>query len=581
MPVHNADIADKFNQVANLLAIEGGNTFRIRAYRRAARNISNLSRNVSHMVEEGDDLTKLIGIGDDLADKIEEMVETGELGLLKKLKERVPQGLLEMLKISGLGPKRVRELHEQLGITSLEELKEAAENERIRELDGFGEKTEAKIREGISKLGEGESRTLLYVAEQRVEPLLEYLESSESITRTVVAGSYRRRKETVGDIDILMVCYDKTEAMEHFVGYEDVEEVSAHGRDKSTVFLRSGLQVDARAVGEESFGAALHYFTGSQAHNVAIRDRGVGEGLKINEYGVFKKESEERIGGEAEKEVFESVGLTYIPPELREDRGEIDAAEEGYLPELIGVQDVKGDLQSHTTASDGQNTLEEMAVAAKERGLEYLAVTDHSKKVTVANGLDEERLSDQIDEIEQFNDNHEAIRLLRSSEVDILEDGSLDLSDEILERLDVCIIAVHSRFNLPEEEQTERIVKAMHHPNAHILAHPTGRLINEREPYDVDMERVIEAAKDTGTIMEVNASPHRLDMADNHCKMAKEKGVKVAISTDAHSTEELNMMKYGVWQARRGWLEAEDVVNTMSWPDLENLLQEKKSNSND
>ncbi len=574
MPVHNADIAEKFEQVANLLAIEGGNQFRIRAYRRAARNIGNLSRNVSHMVQEGEDLTELIGIGEDLSAKIEEIVDTGELSLLNKLKERVPQGLLEMLNISGLGPKRARKLHEQLGVTSIEELREAAENGRIRELDGFGEKTESNIRKGISKLGKGEERILLYVAEQRVKPLIEYLEESETIDRAVVAGSFRRRKETVGDIDILIVCDDKQGAMERFLNYEDVEEVSEHGDDKSSVILQSGLQVDVRAVARENFGAALHYFTGSQAHNVAIRERGAGKGLKINEYGVFKEEKEERIGGKTEAEVFDSVNLTYIPPELREDRGEIGAAEDGSLPELVKLRNIKGDLQSHTTASDGQNTLDDMAAKAQERGLEYLAVTDHSKKVTVANGLDEERLKEQIERIQDFNESHDGVRLLRSSEVDILEDGSLDLPDRVLEKLDICIIAVHSKFNLSEKDQTDRIVRAMHNPNAHILGHPTGRLINEREPYEVDMEQVVESARDTGTILEVNASPHRLDMADNHCKMAKEKGVKVAISTDAHSTDELNMMKYGVWQARRGWLESEDVVNTRSWNDLKRILKD-------
>ena len=578
MPVHNADVAKMFNQVADLLDIEGGNRFRIRAYRRAAQNIGNLSRNVAHMVEEEEDLTQLTGIGEDLADKIREIVETGKLTQLEELKEEVPQGLLQTLNVAGLGPKRVKKLHEQLGIKNLEDLKDAAESGKIKELEGFGEQTQSKILEDISRIGERDQRTLLYVAEQIVKPLLEYLDSAETVTRSVVAGSYRRRKETVGDIDILIVCEDQEQAMEHFIAYEDADEVLAHGEEKSSVVLKSGLQVDVRAVAAESYGAALHYFTGSQAHNIAIRARGMQRDLKINEYGIFRTVEEEgRVGGKTESEVYESVDLTYIPPELREDRGEMEAAESGSLPDLISQEDIKGDLQSHTTESDGQNSLEEMAAAAEKRGLEYLAITDHSKKVTVANGLDEDRLADQIDKIDELNKDLEGIRVLKSSEVDILRDGSLDLPSSILDRLDVCVIAVHSQFNLSEEDQTDRIIKAMAHPNTHILAHPTGRLINEREPYDVDVERLVRAAREKGCIMELNASPHRLDLADNYCKMAKEMGVKIAISTDAHSTDELNWMKYGVWQARRGWLEPDDVVNTKNLDDFLDLLADLKN----
>ncbi|MFW6421206.1 MAG: DNA polymerase/3'-5' exonuclease PolX [Candidatus Bipolaricaulota bacterium] len=572
MPVHNSDIANKFKRVADLLAIAGGNRFRIRAYRNASQTIRSLSRNVAHMVERDEDLTQLEGIGEDLAEKIAEMVNTGRLRQLQELEQENPAELVDALRIEGLGPKRIKQLHEELGIKTIEDLKEAAQSGKIQEVEGFGEKIQRKIMEDIEAAGKEERRTKLSVAEEIVKPLIDYLANGEGVVRVTAAGSYRRRKETVGDIDILVVARDGETTMEHFLNYEDVGEVAAKGDTKSTVYLRTGLQVDVRVVPEESYGAALHYFTGSKEHNVAIRERGIKRDLKINEYGVFEGSEGRRVAGASEEAVFKSVDLPYITPELRENRGEIRAAAEGNLPDLIRLEDLRGDLHSHTQATDGHYSLEEMARAAQEKGYDYLAISDHSKRVSMVNGLDARRLEKQIGQIEELNRKFQDFQLLKSIEVDILEDGSLDLPDQILSRLDMVIAAVHSRFNLPEEEQTKRITRAVENPLVSVLAHPTGRMIGEREPYEVDLEKVMEAAKKHHCAMELNASPQRLDLTDYHCKMAKEKGVKVVISTDSHRLDNLDWMRYGIWQARRGWLEAEDVLNTRNWAQIRGLL---------
>lgn len=572
MPVHNSDVADIFSQIADLLDIQGANEYRIRAYRTAAQTIGSLSRNVSDMVEEGEDLTELPGIGEDLAGKIEEIVETGTLEQLQKLRAETPAELADALNIAGLGPKRVKKLHEELGIDTLDELKAAAEAGEIRQVHGFGKKIEQKILEDIKEAGEEEERTKLVKAEEVVGPLLDYLNEAEGVDEVVVAGSYRRRKETVGDLDVLVTCDANEQVMNHFMNYEDVDEVVSHGDTRSTVILRSGLQVDVRVVAEESYGAALHYFTGSKAHNIAVREMGVERGFKINEYGVFEDDDGKRVAGETEAEVYEVVDLPYIEPELRERRGEIEAAQQGALPDLITLDDIRGDLQSHSTATDGHYSIEEMAKAARERGHEYLAITDHSQRVAMTQGLDAERLAEQIEEIERLNRELNGIRVLKSVEVDILEDGSLDVSDGILKELDLRVCSIHSKFDLSRDQQTERIIQAMDNPYFNILAHPTGRLIGERDPYDVDMERIVEAAKERRCYLELNASPHRLDLSDIYCKMAKEMGVKIAISTDAHRTSELDWMRFGVWQGRRGWLEPEDVLNTRSWEGLKELL---------
>ena len=560
MPIHNGDIADRFDEVADLLEIEGANAFRVRAYRNAARTLRDLPQAVTGMVAEGADLTDLPGVGEDLASQIREIVATGELSRLRDLEAEVPPGLTEVLGIAGLGPKRVQALHANLGVETLGDLEAAAKSGKIRSLSGFGEKTEANILHELATRGSGEKRTRRRVAEEVAEPLAAYLRDVAGVEQVTVAGSYRRRKETVGDLDILATCTADSPVIARFVAYEDVRDVVSQGRTRSTVILKNGLQVDLRVLAQESYGAALHYFTGSKAHNIHVRKMGVEAGLKINEYGVFRDDA--RIAGSTEREVYDAVGLPYIPPELREDRGEIAAAQSDGLPDLVTLDDIRGNLHSHTKASDGAKTLREMAVAARARGWSYLAITDHSKAVAVANGLDADRLAAQVEEIEALNAELSGITLLKSIEVDILESGELDLPDDILGRLDLCVCAVHSHFELSRDKQTERILRAMDNPNFGILAHPTGRLISTRAGCALDMERVIRHAGETGAVLEINAQPDRLDLDDVHAKMARDAGVPLSIGTDAHTDAHLDMMRYGVDQARRGWLTAADVVNT-------------------
>lgn len=571
MPVQNVDVAEIFSKTADLLEMEDANPFRVRAYRNAARTISGLPQDISEMIRSGESLTELPGIGKDLAGKIKEIVETGTLSQLEELTERVAPQLIQLTKLAGLGPKRVKALHRELGITSPDELKEAARNKKIRELEGFGEKTEQSILEALEQGVGEEDRIKLLDAERRAKALVEYLKKTKGLKQIAVAGSFRRRKETVGDLDILVTCKKGTPIMDRFVEYDDVKKKISKGSTRSTVVLRSGLQVDLRVLPQVSYGAALHYFTGSKAHNIAVRKRGLKKKLKINEYGVFK--GEERVAGRKEEEVYDQVGLPYIPPELREDWGEIEAAEEDRLPDLITLKAIRGDLHTHTNETDGNATLLEMAEAARDRGYQYIAITEHSKKVTVAKGLDAERLEKQIEQIDRLNESLDNIRILKGIEVDILEDGSLDLPDEILKALDLRVCSVHYKQNLSRKEQTDRIVRAMDNPYFNILAHPTGRLINERKAYEIDMERIMKEARARGCFLELNAHPDRLDLTDRHCKMAKEMGVKVAISTDAHSTRDLEFMRFGVDQARRGWLEAEDVINTLTWKQLKAQLK--------
>jgi len=571
MPIQNADIAEIFSRVANLLEIEGANQFRVRAYRNAARTVGSLPRNAADMLDAEEDLSKLPGIGKDLAGKIAEIVKTGSLDQLEELEERTPAELNELMNISGLGPKRVSALYHELGVTSRKELKAAAEEEKIRDVEGFGKKTEQSILEELSKKEEGEKRVPLMQAEQRAAPLIDYLKNSKGIKKITVAGSYRRCKETVGDLDILVTCKKNSNVMDRFADYEDVQKVVSKGSTRSTVVLKSGLQVDVRVLPQVGYGAGLHYFTGSKAHNIAVRKRGVDRKFKINEYGVFK--GKERVAGKTEEEVYEKVGLPYIEPELREDRGEIEAAEKDNLPNLVRQKDIHGDLHAHTKATDGQASLEEMAMAAKKLGYEYLATTDHSKKVTMAKGLDESRLAAQIEEIDRLNEKFEDFRVLKGIEVDILEDGSLDLSDDILKELDVRVCSVHYNQNLSQKKQTHRVLKAMENPFFNILGHPTGRIIGQREPYEIDLEEIMKQAQENGCFLELNAEPDRLDLIDTHCKMAKDIGVKVAISTDAHSPAGLEFMRFGIGQARRGWLEADDVVNTRSLKKLIKMLK--------
>lgn len=571
MPIQNLDIAKSFHRMADLLEIEGANAFRVRAYRNAARTVEGMGDEIARMVENEEDLTELPGIGKDLAEKIVEIVRTGELRQLRDLEERIPSGLNRMMTIPGLGPKRIKALYRNLGITTRAELKTAAQEHRIQQVDGFGAKTEEAILAALQDGGEDEKRILLKEAEERAAPLAAHLEAGGDIRQLTIAGSFRRRKETVGDLDILVTCTDRVAVMDRFAAYENVEKVVSKGETRATVVLKSGLQVDLRVLGHNEYGAGLHYFTGSKAHNIAVRQRGVNRDLKINEYGVFR--GDRRIAGASEEEVYEAVGLSYIEPELRENQGEIEAAEKGLLPHLIQPADIQGDLHVHTTDTDGQHSLADMAEAARRMGYKYLAVTDHSQKVRMAKGLDTGRLSRQMERIDRLNASFEDFRLLKGIEVDILEDGRLDLPDDILKQLDICIGSVHYHQNLSRKRQTERILKAMENPCLNGVGHPTARLIGRRKGLDIDMKAVMTAARENGCFLELNAHPERLDLTDVNCRFAGESGVKVAVSTDAHSTGTLAHMRYGIGQARRGWLRAEDVVNTRP---LEGLLQMMK-----
>ena len=569
--VHNAEVATAFEEMADLLEIEGANPFRVRAYRFAARTLRDLPAEVGEMVAKGEDLTSLPGIGDDLAGKIKEILATGTAAAIEAQRKRVPATLTELLRIPGLGPKRVKTLAHELKIRSLSELQTAAQAGRVRTLAGFGEKTEQHILDALATRLAEAPRVQRAVAIPSAEALVAYLEQSSGVSRVIAAGSYRRGLETIGDLDILVTAPAGRTVMDRFVAYQEVRDVLAHGATKSSVRLQSGLQVDLRVVPQESYGAALLYFTGSKAHNVVLRQLAQQRGLKLNEYGVFR--GDKPVAGETEESVYASLGLPWIPPELREGRGEIDAAKAGRLPHLVDLQDLKGDLHAHTRATDGRNSLPEMAEAARLRGLRYFAITDHSRRLTMAKGLDSTRLLQQMEDIDQLNATLSGITILKGIEVDILEDGSLDLPDEVLGRLDLVVGAVHSRFNLSNRRQTERIMKAMDHPHFSILAHPSGRLIGRREPYEVDMLGIIRKARERRCFLEINAHPERLDLTDIHCRMAKEEGVLLAVNTDAHSMLDLENARFGVGQARRGWLEKTDVLNTRSYAELRKLLK--------
>ncbi|HYA37001.1 MAG TPA: DNA polymerase/3'-5' exonuclease PolX [Candidatus Methylomirabilis sp.] len=571
MPVHNADIAALFEEIADLLEIENANPFRVRAYRNAARQLQGMGVPAADMVAKSEDLTELPGIGDDLAAKIKEIVETGKCQFLEKLRKKTPPTITELLKMPGLGPKRVRTLYHELDVQTLPQLARAARDGRISELPGFGEKTERTILDAIAAHAAESKRFKLAVAAQYAEPLRKYLEKIPGVYRAMLAGSYRRCRETVGDLDILVTATDAVKVMDRFVAYDEVKDVMAKGSTRSTVILKSGLQVDLRVVEKHCFGAALQYFTGSKTHNIEIRRLAQERQLKISEYGVFK--GERRIAGDTEESVYRAIGLPWIAPELRENRGEIEAARAGKLPKLVELADLKGDLHAHTKATDGHNTLSEMAEAARRHGLEYLAITEHSRRLTVAHGLDPQQLRKQMHEIDRLNEQLREITLLKGIEVDILEDGRLDLPDDVLAECDLVIGAVHSKFSLSRAKQTERILRAMEHPYFTLLAHPTGRLLETREPYDVDMLRIIRQARGRGCFLELNAHPERLDLLDVYCQMARDEGVLVAVSSDAHSTQDFDNLRYGVGQARRGWLEKKDILNTRPLKLLRTLLR--------
>jgi len=574
MPIHNNDVAGIFDELADLLEIKGENQFRIRAYRNAARTVAGLTRSVADLVAEEKGLDGIPGVGKDLAEKIRTIVATKKLPLLEDLKKELPEGLSTLMKVRGLGPKKIATLYKELKIASLEDLKKAATDGKIRELAGFSVKTEQTILEGIgrTKVTErGPDRFKRAIAEQIVTPLFAELKKAKGVEEIAIAGSYRRSAETVGDVDILAAAEDSRDVMDRFVHYDDVAKVLAEGETKSSVLLRGGLQVDLRVVPLASFGAALHYFTGSKAHNIAVRLMGVKRKLKVNEYGVFR--GKKMIAGRTEEEIYKLFGMPYIEPELREDRGELQAALKGKLPRLVEIGDLRGDLHAHTKNTDGRFTAEEMAAAAKALGYEYLAITDHSKRVSMARGLDAGRLAQAVRDIDKLNARLKGITLLKSIECDILADGSLDLPDGILDELDLVVCSVHYNFNLSKEKQTERVIRALDNRRVNIFSHPTGRLINERPGYEIDLEKVMKAALERGCFLELNAHPDRLDLDDVHCQTAKRMGLKIAISTDAHSTDDLALMRFGVGQARRGWLGPADVINTRPLTELRKLLK--------
>lgn len=572
MPVHNADIAAIFNQIADLLEIESANPFRIRAYRNAARLLQGMGEEVSRYVQQGKELSALPGIGKDLAGKIQEILDTGRCQALEKLRKQTPAGLADLLHIPGLGPKRVHALYHELDIHTPEQLLRAAKDGRVRELPGFGAKTEQSIIADIEAHVQQKQRIKLVTAAQYAEPLVAHLKKVHGVEDVVVAGSYRRRKETVGDLDILVSAASSDNVMQAFVSYDEVRDVLARGTTRSTVLLRSGLQVDLRVVQKQSFGAALYYFTGSKAHNIAVRRRAQQRKLKINEYGVYQ--GDKQIAGASEESVFKAIDLPWIPPELRENTGEIEAAEQHRLPDLVELKDLRGDLHAHSKATDGHNSIQEMAQAAREFGLSYLAITEHSRHLTVAHGLDEKRLRKQIEDIDKLNAKLDGFTLLKGIELDILEDGQLDLPDPILAQLDLVIGAVHSKFNLSRAKQTQRILRAMDHPHFTLLAHPSGRLLETRDAYDVDMPRIIKHARERGCYLELNAQPDRLDLLDTYCHMARDEGVLISVNSDGHSIHDFTNLEFGIGQARRGWLEKKDVLNTRSLPQLRKLLRQ-------
>ena len=557
----NAQIAAAFKEIANRLEILGENPFRVRSYRKAARICGDMPAALADMLARDEDLTKIDGIGKSTAEKIAELVGTGTCATLGELRIKLPATLTELLTIESLGPKKVKLLYEQVGVAGVEDLARAARDGKLETLPGFGTKSVEKILAGIDRYRRAAGRFLLSRGIATAERIIGQL--ADLAERIDYAGSTRRGKETIGDVDILAVSADGGAIMDRFVAMDDVEEVIARGRTKCSVRLSDGLQVDLRVVPAESFGAAMHYFTGSKEHNVAVRDRAKHRGLKVNEYGVFKGEAEQRVGGAEEADVFEAVGLPYIEPELREDRGELAAAEAGKLPELIELADIRGDLQMHTTESDGKHSIREMAEAARVLGYEYIAITDHSKSTRIANGLDETRLAKHIEAIHKVDEQIEGIRVLAGIEVDVMADGSLDLDDAVLADCDLVQASIHSGFAMDRQKMTDRIRRAIRHPLVHILGHPTGRLLLRRDPYELDIEKVIATAVECDVWLEINAHPSRLDLKDTHACAARAAGAKITISTDAHSTDQLKLMPYGVQTARRAWLSKSDVMNCL------------------
>jgi len=560
--VRNLEIAKLFNEIADLLEIKDENIFKIRAYRRAAMNLESLTEEIEAVAARGG-LTEIAGIGKDLAAKIEQALETGRIEYLEELRREIPRGVVELMAIPGVGPKTAKLLFDRLQVDSVEKLEALAQEGKLLGLPGIKQKTVENIVKGIQVVKKGRERMLLGRALPLAREIIQTLEKLPQVRKISMAGSLRRMRETVRDFDLLITSTKPAKVMGTFTSLPQVAEVLVHGETKATIRHREGIQVDLRVVEPECFGAALQYFTGSKEHNIRVRELASRKGLKVSEYGVFNEATGKRLASATEEAVYKAIGLPYIPPELREDTGEVEAALEGRLPDLIELDDLRGDLHAHTNWSDGHHDLEALVEAAHRKGYEYVIVSDHSRSSTVAGGLSEEKLLEQIGKIRALNKKYTNFRILAGSECDILADGRLDFPDRVLAQLDIVLCAVHSRFKQARAEMTARIVKALSNPYVHILAHPTGRLIGERDPYDVDLEAVFAAAKQHGKAVEINAQPSRLDLNDHHARRAKELGVMLSIDTDTHFLDQLQNMTLGVATARRAWISKADVINTM------------------
>ncbi|MDI7261284.1 MAG: DNA polymerase/3'-5' exonuclease PolX [Thermodesulfobacteriota bacterium] len=561
----NKELANLFEKMADILEFKSENPFKISAYRKASRILGDLTQDIGEIAESGT-LKDIPGIGEGMAKKIEEYLKTGKVSKFEEVKKGVSDELIAMMDIPGMGPKTLALLHKERRIESLSQLEKAVEDGSLIGLPGMGEKKVENIKRGIQLLKQSKGRMNLGMAFPVAKRIVETLRKKTGSKKIEWAGSLRRMRENIGDIDILAAGPNHEKIVHAFTHLSEVKEVLSSGETKASVIVEGGLQIDLRVVEEDSYGAALQYFTGSKDHNIHLRGIAKSKGIKINEYGVFK--GDKKIGGKKEKDIYGALDMDWIEPELREDRGEIEAAQKGRLPKLVEESEIKGDLHVHSKWSDGHSTIEEIARAAQKRGCQYVAICDHSKSLKITHGLDESRLMKQMEEIDRINEKLKGFQILKGSEVDILGDGALDLSDKVLEKLDIVIAAIHSGFKQDKEKMTKRIIRAIENPLVHILAHPSGRLLGARDPYEVDIDEVMEAAKRNGKALEINAYFERLDLDDIHCRKAKEMEIRVAIGTDAHHLDQMWMMSLGVAVARRGWLETKDVLNALSLKEL-------------
>lgn len=557
-------------EIGLLLELEGASSFKVRAYSRGVRSISYLGEDIDSVAKRGT-LTDIPGIGKGLSEVIKRYLTTGKVELLEKLRTRVPIKVLELDAVPGLGPKKIKLLYDKLRVTDLESLETAANKGEIANLSGFSEKSQEQIIDGIQVVRAGMERTLLADAIVEAEKIKENLRKLPSVKQIKIAGSTRRRRETIGDLDLLVDATDSEAVMDVFVGSDDVATIIAHGSTKSSIRLETGLQIDLRVIPGESFGAGLQYFTGNVDHNVRLRSIAQKMNLRLNEYGLFKKKK--KVAGDNEEGIYEKLGLQWVPPELRENQGEIEAAQNGSLPKLIEIKNVRGDLHSHTDQSDGKNTIEEMLDAAQAKRYKYYCVSDHTQSLTIANGMDESRLLKQIDEIDDLNASGRwKMKILKGAEVDILAKGGLDIVDDVLSQLDVVTGSIHSRMKDSKKVMTDRVCHALENKFIHILGHPTGRLIGKRSEFEIDLKQVFEVANNNGVVMELNAHPQRLDLNTGNLRAATKEGLKIAINSDAHAITELDYLRFGVYQARRGWLTSKDVINTYPLKKLMRVL---------